>query len=439
MPVKSARILDCVVWYNTFTAALSNRALTSLNVSSNNLRAEGGKALADALKDNKIVKELKIASNNLVYDSNNNPDMSGVIAISDTIPTMGAMATVNVMGNLMGKEQLAKLQEMLKVHPTLVSLCGIAEDATKADLSGLYMDADDAVILAAELPAKGALTSLDISANNIGDLVPLQTLPEGWSGPNQYGNYDGPGGTFAKAPPGSKPEGVIAIADAIKNNGALVKFDISNNALKALGGVALAEALKDNNVMTNLNLAGNMLGIKQDSNYTSDMAGVIAIGDAIPTMRAMTSLNMSKNKLLTKEAGKVLGDMLKAKSVLKELNVSGSGEGMARSERDGPGFAKELADGISANRALATLNILNNDVGETGAELLEGAWKSHKTLKTICGASDELDLAGKLRNDLPVVIVELKNNGAMTSLNISWNDIKAEGAKHIAAALPECK
>ena len=31
------------------------------------------------------------------------------------------------------------------------------------------------------------------------------------------------------------------------------------------------------------------------------------------------------------------------------------------------------------------------------------------------------------------------NNGAMTSLDISNNRLEAEGAKHIAAALPECK
>ena len=80
----------------------------------------------------------------------------------------GAMVTVNVMGNKIGKERLFKLQEMMQAHPTLVSLCGIANDATEANLSGLKMDADDAVILAAELPAKGALTSLNVSNNDIG-------------------------------------------------------------------------------------------------------------------------------------------------------------------------------------------------------------------------------------------------------------------------------
>ena len=77
------------------------------------------------------------------------------------------MATVNVMGNNIGKEQLSKLQEMMQAHPTLVSLCGIAENATEVNLSGLQMNADDAVVLADELPTKGALVKFDISKNDL--------------------------------------------------------------------------------------------------------------------------------------------------------------------------------------------------------------------------------------------------------------------------------
>jgi hypothetical protein len=72
------------------------------------------------------------------------------------------------MGNRIGKEHLSKLQEIMRSSPNLVSLCGIADDATEADLSGLNMDADDAIILATELPDKGALIKLDISSNDIG-------------------------------------------------------------------------------------------------------------------------------------------------------------------------------------------------------------------------------------------------------------------------------
>ena len=110
--------------------------------------------------------------------------------IADGLCANGAMVTVNVMGNSISKEQLAKLQEMMKAHPTIVSLCGIADDATKADLSGLRMGADDAAILANELPAKGALTSLNVSNNML-------------CGVDSYGF-----GTFDAS-------GVTALADAI--------------------------------------------------------------------------------------------------------------------------------------------------------------------------------------------------------------------------------
>jgi hypothetical protein len=72
----------------------------------------------------------------------------------------GGLSVVNVMGNHIGKEMLFILQEIMRSKPNLVSLCGIADDATEADLSRLDMDPDDAIILASELPDKGALTKL---------------------------------------------------------------------------------------------------------------------------------------------------------------------------------------------------------------------------------------------------------------------------------------
>ena len=80
---------------------------------------------------------------------------------------MGALSIANVMGNRIGKSMLSKLQEIMRSKPNLISLCGIADDATEADLSGLGMDADDAIILASELPDKGALSKLDARGNRI--------------------------------------------------------------------------------------------------------------------------------------------------------------------------------------------------------------------------------------------------------------------------------
>jgi hypothetical protein len=72
------------------------------------------------------------------------------------------------MGNHIGKEMLSELQEIMRSRPNLISLCGIADDATEADLSGLQMDADDTLILASELPNKRAVTSLNLSDNQLG-------------------------------------------------------------------------------------------------------------------------------------------------------------------------------------------------------------------------------------------------------------------------------
>ena len=50
---------------------------------------------------------------------------------------------------------------------------------------------------------------------------------------------------------------------------------------------------------------------------------------------------------------------------------------------------------------------------------------------------------GTKRNPVPVGATALadviKNNGAMTSLDLSNNKLRPEGAKHIAAVIPKCK
>jgi hypothetical protein len=72
------------------------------------------------------------------------------------------------------------------------------------------------------------------------------TPPDGWR--NQYSDQSGDwchtDGQKQRAPPaGSKQEGVIALFDYIKNNGALTKFDISTNDLRAEGAKIIAAIL----------------------------------------------------------------------------------------------------------------------------------------------------------------------------------------------------
>jgi hypothetical protein len=83
-------------------------AMTKFDISSNDIRAEGGKALAEGLKGNQMTKELNFSGNNLGYNSNLGTGTSGIITIADDIPGMGALSIANVMGNSTGKQGAAR-------------------------------------------------------------------------------------------------------------------------------------------------------------------------------------------------------------------------------------------------------------------------------------------------------------------------------------------
>ena len=79
-------------------------AMKKIDISSNGLRAEGGKALAAGLKGNLVITELNISSNRLGQNSEYGHDTSGVVAIADAIPDMGAMTSLNLASNSLGVE-----------------------------------------------------------------------------------------------------------------------------------------------------------------------------------------------------------------------------------------------------------------------------------------------------------------------------------------------
>jgi hypothetical protein len=90
--------------------------------------------------------------------------------------------------------------------------------------------------------------------------------------------------------------------------GAMTKFDISSNEIRAEGGKALAAGLKGNKVIKELNISSNSLG--ENSEYAADTSGFIAIADVIPGMRAMTSLDLASNSLMV-EGAKIVAEAIK--------------------------------------------------------------------------------------------------------------------------------
>jgi hypothetical protein len=113
--------------------------------------------------------------------------------------------------------------------------------------------------------------------------------------------------------------------------------------------------------------------------------------------------------------------MLKGNTLLKELDVSSSGEGMSSWETDGSGFAKELAVGIKDNGAMTCLDLSKNNIGKHPEGWETGSDKAGNKFYRPRG--------GEWQRSLPAAdaIITLANAiralGALTSLNLADNSI----------------
>jgi hypothetical protein len=88
-----------------------NGALSVLSLQSNKLNADCGKALAKGLKGNQVITELNLADNNL---ANSGYNMTGVIALADAIPDMGALLKLDISRNGIGRWNDGGLQADLQ-------------------------------------------------------------------------------------------------------------------------------------------------------------------------------------------------------------------------------------------------------------------------------------------------------------------------------------
>jgi hypothetical protein len=327
------------------------------------------------------------------------------------------------MGNRIGKEMRSKLQEIMCSKPNLISLCGIADDTTEVDLSGLGMDADDAIILASELPDKRALSSLILKSNGIlnkesgralaqalkdNSVLTVLDVSNNWS---RYNGASQDGAGF-----------VQEFAVGIKDNGALTSLDISDNILCGLysdgsgtfngaGVAALSDLLKVNSVLKELKMSRTYIG--------SEGAKVLSLG--LSGNGALSLLNVASNALLA-EGTKLLAAALKGNQIMTELNISSNVMTYGSAWGDISGVVA-LADVIPDMRALSSLDLSSNGLGE-----LPPGWTAH-----VDPASQQTYYAKEGETSqwvhpggIGVVADAIKNMGALITLDISSNRIGAE-------------
>jgi hypothetical protein len=109
---------------------------------------------------------------------------------------------------------------------------------------------------------------------------------------------------------------------------------------------------------------------QQQSAKPGKAEGIIAIANVIPDMGALSSLILKSNGILNKDSGQALAEALKDNSVLTVLDVSNNYSVTNNDSQDGAGFAQELAVGIKDNGAMTSLNLALNSLGVEGAEII---------------------------------------------------------------------
>jgi hypothetical protein len=208
---------------------------------------------------------------------------------------------------------------------------------------------------------------------------------------------------------------------------------------------ALASMLKEHPTLKSL------CGNKGDETEL-DMSGKeMDAGDAIMLVAeivdngALTKLDMSDNAIIgitknAKTAGKAFAQMIAANATLKEMNLS---KNAPYGDSDGAAFAQELAVGISDNGALSVLNLAENGLGRGASTWAYSSNPEH------VGEFWNLN-EGKYYKSLPpgegvgpaglvAIASAISNSRAMTSLNLSSNDIgvwgNMDGIKAIASAI----
>jgi hypothetical protein len=325
-------------------------------MSNNGLNADNDRGmdyLGPAVAASKITS-LNIASNFLFK----NGGIEAIVSMLDN----GAISSVNLLKNAIDTNQAKALVLVLKEHPTLKSLCGNKGDETKLDMSRKMHGVGDAIMLVEEIIDNGALSLLNLSSN----------------------------------------------------------------------------CLTRGTLKTRRKTYGGTWGSKDD-HYESDMQGVIALANAIPDMGALSSANLLGNSILAEQAQELVKIMRSKENLTTLCGLSREETELDFSGQDlGAGDAVLIANDIRDMGASTSLDLSGNHLcqivltdGITYSAAKSGQmlyWKDRKSL-----GADPPPGCGHI--GVISIVDAIRDMGALTSLNLSSNNLEAGSAKIVAEAM----
>jgi hypothetical protein len=106
----------------------------------------------------------------MTFDGKKSGDMSGVAALADVLPGMGAMTSLHIGMNGIPEKEMREIMAIAMRMDSMKILCEIPfkdKTLTELDVSGKDLGMEGALVVAEYLDGNGALTSLNLSSNSL--------------------------------------------------------------------------------------------------------------------------------------------------------------------------------------------------------------------------------------------------------------------------------
>jgi hypothetical protein len=367
----------------------------------------------------------------------------GAMLVSDLISAMGALKRVDVRHNNIAGDVTMQLSAAVLGNLKIEMFNEIplkemrANSLTELDLKGNGVGVEGGMVVAGLIPVMGALTSIDLSNNHLcGVRIDHRN--------REIGTYTA--------------DGIIAIADALRVNGALTKLSLARNKLKEAGTKAICEALEQNTTLKELDISGD----RRRSN-TGGSAGAKHVAKMLRVKGALTKLSLARNQL--EEAGtKSICEALEQSTTLKELDISGGHDDYNIGYNIGSAGAKHVAKMLRVNGTLTSVDLSENHLTHYGKDMT--GIKELAAALAVNGGLTSIDLSGSqlcgigtdsmgykngtyTAEGITAIADALRVSGGLTSIDLSndaldgiWTDrcdeqgtYTAEGIIAIADAL----
>ena len=445
-----------------FKALEANRALSSLDLSNNNVGNAESAALAKAMAVNTTLIDINLSVNGITEAGA--PYLAQILQVNSRLKSMA------LGGNHLSDFGCDLLAVALRSNTALTSLDlranGVVEGA-EALLRGLECNSTlqlldlsengwrnskilfanprnksvhilhramhyvDCVLLASALASNATLTSVSLRDSGVA-ADDCKVLAQALEVNAKLSFVDLAGNKIDGA-------GCIPLAKALEMNKALTSIILDENSIGNAGAVALGKALEVNSTLTVVKLRDNQIG----------MEGGEALGNALRKNTTVCEIDLGNNEI-GEEGSTVLFDALAANGTVTSLRIDGNNISDAGGTALGKalqtncalaavhlsdncicdGGSQAIFESLEANRTLTTLDLDNNLAGAQGMRALRNALTGNSVLKAVHLDDNDVD-----DHDAAVVFEALETNTTLTALHLNANKVGYRGGKALAEAL----